>query len=465
MKAVLTGIDFIERPNGDLNLLEINTNIALVEPYTQFFDFSALMSFCTSNSLTKINFIYTSKNAGNNFQTQLQSVCDSNNITLTLTPVPFNSITVPAIEDSEDLLILRHAYDVTAIIDDTYSRDKHEVTKLFASTSNENKIVPTYINSSVGSIDTLSNNPNDSKYPDFIVKKRYPDLDKNVYPKFFKTNSEDDISTLKSTYSGDYLLQNFIVDSNNITESGKLTQVRSFVMFYGGALDQLNLGSYRFSNLAPVSETLPILEDSFEISNNTKMEFTNNAIPNSIPGFPAGTMIQKLDTGTNNYVAIDISEIQIGDVLKTVNIPGIESDEPYGWETTGNSLPFATEYSSSPVSATYVTEVNDFLMIVHFNETESITMGINQTMIIYDAETNVSSFKFGRSLKIGDQAFVDINNALDDIVGIEYVYFSGNVYDVTLETDHVFLTYINGSNTASSYVSLLTHNKPKGGKA
>ena len=39
MKAVITGIDFVETSSGDVTLLEINTNIALVLPYTSFFDF------------------------------------------------------------------------------------------------------------------------------------------------------------------------------------------------------------------------------------------------------------------------------------------------------------------------------------------------------------------------------------------------------------------------------------------
>ena len=88
-------------------------------------------------------------------------------------------------------------------------------------------------------------------------------------------------------------------------------------------------------------------------------------------------------------------------------------------------------------------------------------MGINQTLIVYDSETDTTAFKFAKDLKITDQAFVDINNTLDDIIGIEYVYFVGNVYDVTLATDHVFLTYLEGSTVPSTYVSLLTHNRAK----
>ena len=465
MKAVITGMDFVEAPNGDVKLLEINTNIALVLPYTSFFDFDGLMTFCNDNSLTKIVFIYTEANAGKNFKETLTTKCSENNITLTLTSVPFNSITVPNVEDADDTLILRHAYDVTAIIDDTYSRDKHEVTKLFSESNNQGSIVPTYINSSIGEHNSLENSPNGSQYPDFIVKKRYPDLVKDVYPKFFKTSNEVDINQLKTEYNGDYVLQNFIVDSSNITSTGKLTFIRSFVMFYGGTLSQLNLGSYRFSNLAPTSPNLTFKSGStIELSNDSKMEFTNNATPQSMPGFPEGVMVQKLNTETNEFEPMDIANIQIGDTLKTVELTGIVSEEPFGWSTTGATLPFATTYDTSVVSAKYSTPMSDFLVLVHFSETTSIRMGINQTLIVYDSETNTTSFKFAKELKISDQAFVDINNTLDDIIAIEFVYFTGNVYDMTLATDHIFLTYLEGATIPSTYVSLLTHNKPKNPK-
>lgn len=461
MRALITGIDFIEDPSGDLKLLEVNTNISLLGDYASFFDFDALMTFCDNNGLTSIDFIYTDKNAGENFKDTLQTKCDENNITLTLTSVPNNSITIPTIEDSETKLILRHAYDVTAIIDDTYSRDKHEIAKLFISSGNEDKVVPTYVASSVGVYDTLTNTPNASQYPDFIVKKRYPDLAKDVYPKEFKTSSDEEIATLKSTFAGDFVLQNYVVDTNNITATNKLTQVRSFVMFYGGNLSQLNLGSYRFSNLAPVSETLSLIPDTNEVTNDSKMEFANNCNPLSIPGFPADVMVQKLNTETNEYEPVAISAINVGDTLKTIYIPGIATESPFGWSTTGATLPFASTYDTSVVTATYETSVSDFLINVHFNETTSIRMGINQTLIVYDSETDTTSFKFGRNLKVTDQAIVDINNTLDTIVGIDYVYYSGNVHDVSLADDHIFLTYLEGSSVPSTYVSLLTHNRPK----
>jgi len=466
MKAVITGMDFVETSNGDVKLLEINTNIALVSPHTSFFDFDGLISFCNQNSITKLIFIYTESNVDTNFRETLTTKCSENNITLTLTSVAFNAITVPNIEDAEDTLILRHSFDVTAIIDDTYSRDKHELAKLFIESGNQSSIVPTYVNSVVGEYDSLENSPNDSQYPDFIIKKRYPDLVKDVYPKFFKTSSESDITDLKTTYSGDYVLQNFIVDSNNVTTSGKLTFIRSYAMFYGGTLSQLNLGSYRFSNLAPVSSNLTFVDGStIEVTNDSKMEFTNNANPQSMPGFPQGIKVQKLNTSTNEFEPTNIEDIQIGDTLKTVELAGIASEEPFGWSTTGAELPFATTYDTSTVTAKYQTAMSDFLVLIHFSESTSIRMGINQTLIVYDEETNTTSFKFAKNLKITDKAFVDVNNVLDDIIGIEYVYFSGNVYDVTLATDHVFLTYLEGSTIPSTYVSLLTHNRPKAPQA
>jgi hypothetical protein len=464
MRALLAGIDFIQTPTGDLKMLEINTSISLLDKITPFFNIDTLINFCNSSSLTNINFLYTPKYVSNNILNSLQEKCQANNINLTLTPIREGTLSIPQIDDSSDTLILRHSYDITAIIDDVYARDKHELVKLFVSSNNQDKIPPTYVNSSVINSDTLTNTPNDQKYPDFIVKKRYPDAAKNVYPRFFKTSVDSEISDLKTNFSGDYVLQNYVVDTNNITVSGKLTQLRAIVMYYGDTLSHLNLGCYRFSNSAPVSDNLPMISGTNEISNNDKMEFTNNASPNPIPGFISGVMVQKLNTTTNQYEPAEISTIQVGDTLQTVYVPGIDSTQPYGWSITGNTLPFATTYSSSSVSDTYVTPVNDFMIKITFDKGGSVTIGTNQTLIIYDPTTNVSEFQFGRDIEVGDQAFIDVNNTLDTITQVDFVYYSGNVYDLTLETDHIFLTDLNNNNLATSYVGIFAHNRLKLGQ-
>ena len=61
MKSVLIGADILKLQDG-YKLLEINTNISLVSPFTTYFDFDGLMLFCNLNSLSEIIFIYTEKN-------------------------------------------------------------------------------------------------------------------------------------------------------------------------------------------------------------------------------------------------------------------------------------------------------------------------------------------------------------------------------------------------------------------
>ena len=54
----------------------------------------------------------------------------SSTVSVTIHNVESTSATVPFIEDASNKLILRNAYDSTALIDDTYAKDNFEFLKL-----------------------------------------------------------------------------------------------------------------------------------------------------------------------------------------------------------------------------------------------------------------------------------------------------------------------------------------------
>jgi hypothetical protein len=143
------------------------------------------------------------------FSGKVKEICDSIGITHIEHITVNGSITIPFIEDNESTLIIRLSYDTTAVIDDQYCRDKFQLQKVI---HNESFGVKTYIPVEVDgvTIDDFSDMEDfvyNNDIPNFIVKSRYPNYDKEVYPKLYKVENLTQLNELKSTIESDYYLQ------------------------------------------------------------------------------------------------------------------------------------------------------------------------------------------------------------------------------------------------------------------
>ena len=136
MRTVLIGSDFMYDKNGNLKPIEINTavgwdGIEKVENDDDCINLDIFNTFVQSNGFTTIIYIgdihYVKR--------KLEEYCTTNQLSFTFMAVSSQSITVPLVEDNETTLIIRSSYDTTAIVDDTYCRNKVEFMKLIKSSS------------------------------------------------------------------------------------------------------------------------------------------------------------------------------------------------------------------------------------------------------------------------------------------------------------------------------------------
>ena len=202
MRTVLIGSDFVYNSNGDLIPIEINTNVgwdnenSRVESNEDAFNLVPLLEFITNRGFTKIEYI-------GGIQQFYQKLSQSVDIECNMHYVG-EALTIPDIEDSDTTLIIRSAYDTTALVDDTYCRDKVEFMKLIQSQSFGSQFA--YLDESnqlVSNITTISDN---GEHPNFILKSRYPGYDKEVYPKFFKVSTQEELNTILENVTSDYFL-------------------------------------------------------------------------------------------------------------------------------------------------------------------------------------------------------------------------------------------------------------------
>ena len=208
MRTVLIGSDFMYDKDGNLKPIEINTNVgwteSTVETYDSVLDLTSLSTFITSNEFTSVVYI------GSIFgvDEKLKTLCTELGITYTLYGVPSNSITIPYVEDNDQTLIIRSAYDTTALVDDTYCRDKVNFLNLIKDSTFGSQFA--YLdenNSIVNNITTINDNGN---HPNFILKSVLPDYDKEIYPKLYKVSSQEELNTLISNMvTSDYFLMEY----------------------------------------------------------------------------------------------------------------------------------------------------------------------------------------------------------------------------------------------------------------
>ena len=122
MRAVILGSDIMYDSNGNLIPIEINTALTMDGDYFESnpFDFTSLLDVMTAKGLTRIIYIGALYRLDQDFKVW----CELNNFTYEFIEVKLGSITIPEIEDASDLLIVRTAYDSSAILDDSYCKNK-----------------------------------------------------------------------------------------------------------------------------------------------------------------------------------------------------------------------------------------------------------------------------------------------------------------------------------------------------
>ena len=159
MKAVIVATDLLKDTDGSFKILELNTNVGnVVGDINNYFDIEAFNQFVVSNGIEVIEFINQSMGLNDTvidvemaessvpkaFNTILSEYYSgSSTVSLTIHNVEATATTIPFIEDASNKLILRNAYDSTALIDDTYAKDNFEFLKLMYD-ADVNSIPKTY---------------------------------------------------------------------------------------------------------------------------------------------------------------------------------------------------------------------------------------------------------------------------------------------------------------------------------
>jgi hypothetical protein len=448
MRTVIVGSDFMYDKNGVLRPIEINTAIGWhrhkMEEDSVSFDLTELKEFVLQNNFSKIIYLGTHEY----FSERFLQLTDELNIDYEFIPVDLNSFSVPYVEDSDEVLIIRTAYDNSAVVDYEYCRDKITYLELIKNQPFGSQFA--YKNDNTELVNYISEINDNGDNPNFILKYRYPQYNKEIYPKLYKINNQEELQSLLQSLPEDYFLMEFLYNEDKLVDN-HIQVKRSLNLLFPPDLQSIPIGLYTiFCN--DTIDTPNQYDQGNQLVLGRKKYLTND-LPIKLPKLQDGDLVMMAD-GT--YKSAE--ELQIGDEIRTIDIPNpfnvYSGNELVNYKINFEELQTGSTFSTNRI--TNKQRVNLFCNIVKIKFTDGTdwldTEGSKYLSIkddevrflILNTSQRVNS-KF--SVQNGDSIILvdtsDINNTqfvekVVESIETSSEFFGG--WEITVEREHLFLT-------------------------
>jgi len=395
MKAVLIATDYIKTATNEYKVLEINTQAGIIADMN-LLDWTGITNFIQSNSFENVHCILP--HYDKRFSVKLNEICNSiGGITFQSYETGDSSITVPYIEDNDNTLIIRLSYDTTAIIDDEYAKDNYNFLRAVGEQSFNPK---TYIPNIVDDFSNIEDFSYTLDVPNFIIKKRYPNYDKNLHPRLYKIQNLAELNTLKAEVEQDTEFLQEVIDSEIIL--GKRTIVRGIDIIYGADLTVISMGGYKVSSF--ISED--IWENTFDatgkLANKDRPKYiTYYTNPNELATYiyDADQLVLMADGSRKEF-----SQLETGDTVKSISVATLPLDETEYKvsEWTGSHTEFIENFEVSQTAVVVKTTKTQNTLFIRITLDNTIEWDDLPGTEILIREDDVIRFKLVNELEIGD---------------------------------------------------------------
>lgn len=456
MKGTIIGTDLLQKGDS-VKILEINTNTTIFNEGADMLDYDGLFEVLTSNNIAEFHFIYTEGDSylplteTYRFEDIIKERCADLGIEYFHYSVPYNSITVPYVEDRTDRFILRQSYDTTALVDETYCADKFEFFNLM---SGSDYVPMTYISSSTINIDTFTSLSHiDGLNPNTLEKHRYPLYESMDYPAIYALESDAQLSDIKTNLdvSKNNLVQEFVYDEQNIVD-GRWSVIRSIDIIYGGNLDTINMGGYRHTTYIPVTfGDTELVDGTRKLNQKSRYKYLTKSMGD----------FSKIDYHTDDETMIldytgslkDVDTIQLGDYIKSINFVDFNGNDAsnfeegkldlFSWDSTLQQ----TSASLTDVSSSLVGMISASVKTIYVRMTlengETWTDAPSCTYYIEESGSVSTRFEKVNKLVVGDK-MVTLNPTTNElsvsaITGLEMEYAEKTIYALDFEPSDLFL--------------------------
>jgi hypothetical protein len=457
MKTVLIGSDFMYDKDGVLKPIEINTAVGFTKTYLEdfndIFDTTYLEEFITQNGFTKIDYI----GGGSSEITDILSNLSVDlGIEYEYHQVMGNSLTVPYIEDTETNLIIRSAYDTTALVDETYCKDKIGFLNLIQSESFGGQFA--YLNEEDQLVSNITTIPDNGVHPNFILKARYPAYDKDLFPKLYRVTTQSELDVILQNVTDEYFIMEYYYNPlHNI--NGKVTKKRSLNILYPPTLESIPLGKYTDTTKQKLTDNPLFDENTFELVSYLRYGYiTTDSNFITKPKLLDTDLVQMGDDTFKTAL-----ELQVGDVVKTIDIPNATNVDSLN-ESVNYKIDLDTFISGSTYSTNMVThksriDVTTNIVEIVFTD-DSTWEDTEYSYYLVERDNEVRFIKLD-DLIVGDIVIlidttnitsVGVHSKTVQSTSIVTKAFSG--WEITVERRHLFLTVTNSSTQNLSFAAI-----------
>ena len=455
MRTVLIGSDFMYDKDGVLKPIEINTAVGFSEqkvPYVDdIFDTTHLMEFVTQNGFTKIDFI------GNRaFSNILNSMSIDLGVEYIYHETQVNAITVPFVEDNETTLIIRSSYDTTALVDEIYCKDKVNFMNLIKDSSfgaqfaykDDNGVL-------VNHITTINDN---GVHPNFILKARYPQYDREVYPKFFRVSNQSELDVVLQNVTEDYFIMEYYYNSD-YNVNNKITKIRSLNIFYPPTLQSIPFGKYTDTTTQKLSETSEYDETTFELASHLRNSYITTAGKAfDRPKLLDTDLVQMADgtfkTGLN---------LQVGDVVRTIDIPNATNvdskEETVNYKIDLDTFISGSTYSSNTITRKERVDTTAFMVEILFTD-NSTWEDTDSSYYLVEREDEIRFIPLKELISGDILILIDTTNTSSVGIVEKIVQSTTPItkefggWLITVERSHIYLTVTNSSTENISFAAI-----------
>lgn len=465
MKGTFFSADFIKDSAGDLRLLELNTDTAIIEEQIVNVNWQPLVDIMVANSINELHVIYKPvihtklvEHLSNFVKSSALSDCQ-----ISLYDEDTNTIYPTTVDDASNRFVLRLAYDEAAIFDSGYCKNRLGVYTLFAP-SDPQYITEFFYSSSVEYYDTLSRTINTSTIPDVSVK----DVDQTTNPiSFYKIGHSSETDTerwnglISEIKAEDKLIEQFHFHSSSINQDNALTSYRTFYIVYGSDITPINILSYKNSAIFDVPTDISSeVDDNLyvnKLADHHYYEYTTNAFKVDGAGLLSTDKILMADDTYKTF-----GEVEVGDLIKSFYISGspqVENDyQTMNWGISGSSFPSGSFLTSSAVVFKNVEDLHYNSLVEYVVGGDSQFSGTSKQFLVYDSASNTTTYKHASQLDPTVHYFYDFQGNLINLDEVNYFVTSDTgVQIVELDVENTDTYIISGSTAFNGVVS---HNNP-----
>jgi intein/homing endonuclease len=450
MKSILISADFVHDSNGNLRLLEINTNTGILPSQLPYFDLSNLKSHLLGNGYTKLVFVYN--NTLRDFVTYLQNNWDGDQsvsgITLEFVKVFDTFYGIPSdVVDNETTFIIRSVYDSTAIVDSEYCANEINLYDLFINNGDTSSIPNLkFKRSDLTEFDNLSRDKNtQSNIPDYFLKKSvFSPYINNKLVKLQNDTTIDNLLNSDPTILDTYVVENYHYNETDSLYNNKIQSIRVYQLWYGSNLDAIDLAFLDSSTLTSLPAEADFSVSGSYVDKKWRYSYISNFLTShdgpKQHGYREDSLVELVDNTTKQ-----LKDVVVGDVVKSyivTSLPdaAVNTYNWFEWKQTKTEYDLLNKYeTTSSVVQIDSVQLDDFAVELTLEGSIKYNSLFGSGILTWQSNNDTVQFISATTIAPGDRVITSTGNGLL-VQDINVIYDTGSYFSFDVEeSDTVIL--------------------------